>query len=71
MNRAQCGFLQLVVGSFLLGSSKPDAKVDSPLRLTQGETSGVATPSVAPQQSEPKNELRGGSGNAPIPSDVR
>lgn len=48
--------IQLVVGSFLLGPSKPDTKADSPLRLTQGETS---TP---PQQrSEPNNELRGGS----------
>ncbi|KAG0630675.1 hypothetical protein M758_1G195800 [Ceratodon purpureus] len=53
--------IQLVVGSFLLGSPKPDTKVDSPLRLTQGETSGVATPPVAQQRPEPSNENRGGS----------
>lgn len=71
MNRNLFGCVQLVVGSFLLGSSKPDTKVESPLRLTQGETSGVATPPIAQQQSELKNELRRGSGDVHIPLGVR
>lgn len=52
--------IQVVVGSFLLSTSK-DAKVDSPLRLTQGVTSAdMMTPPVAqqypqhPQQQHPQ-----------------
>jgi predicted DNA-binding protein with PD1-like motif len=43
--------IQVVVGSFLLSTSK-DAKVDSPLRLTQGVTSDMMTPPVAQQHRQ-------------------
>jgi len=52
----------VVVGSFLLSTLKPDAKVDSPLRLTQGVTSGMTTLPVAQQHPGSK----GSSGTSKV-----
>lgn len=45
------GSVQVVVGSFLLGLFKMDSKVDPPLRLTQGDISGIKTPFATRQIS--------------------
>ncbi|XP_024369642.1 AT-hook motif nuclear-localized protein 7 isoform X1 [Physcomitrium patens] len=49
--------IQVVVGSFLLGLLKTDSKVDSPLRLTQGELSGMKTPFATQQISSRKSSV--------------
>ncbi|XP_024369646.1 AT-hook motif nuclear-localized protein 7 isoform X2 [Physcomitrium patens] len=51
--------IQVVVGSFLLGLLKTDSKVDSPLRLTQGELSGMKTPFATQQISSRKSSGAG------------
>ncbi|XP_024392723.1 AT-hook motif nuclear-localized protein 7 isoform X2 [Physcomitrium patens] len=51
--------IQVVVGSFLLGSLKMDSKVDSPLRLTQGDSSSIRTPPAVQRIPAPKSSGAG------------